>query len=77
MTVSRQTPGHPGTAAGLEAIDNGLLDATMTQPTSLMGKLAIQSALALTAGRNTPAVQLQDVVLTTKDNVRQLIAGHP
>ena len=61
----------------MQAVDAGLLDATMTQPTRLMGKLAVQSALDLAGGKSPPAVQLQDAVLTTKDNVERLIADHP
>lgn len=69
--------GFDGDAEGLQAVDDGILDATMTQPTRLMGKMAIQSALALVGGKSPPAMQLQDAVLTTKANVHQLIADHP
>ena len=69
--------GFDGDAEGLQAVDAGLLDATMTQPTRLMGRLAVKSALDLAARRSVPSEQLQDAVLTTKDNVEHLIAEHP
>ena len=69
--------GFDGDLAGLKAVKDGTLDATMTQRTQFMGKLALQSALDLVAGKKVPAEQLQDAALTTKDNVDQYIANHP
>ena len=69
--------GFDGDLAGLKAVKDGTLDATMTQRTQFMGKLALQSALGLVAGKKVPAEQLQDAALTTKDNVDQYIAEHP
>jgi ribose transport system substrate-binding protein len=69
--------GFDGDLAGLKAVKDGTLDATMTQRTQYMGKLALQSALDLVAGKKVPAEQLQDAALTTKDNVDQYIANHP
>ena len=69
--------GFDGDLAGLKAVKDGTLDATMTQRTQYMGKLALQSALDLVAGKAVPAEQLQDAALTTKDNVDQSIAEHP
>ena len=42
-----------------------------------MGKLALDSALDLIAGKTVPAQQLQAAVLTTKANVAPFIAQHP
>ncbi|MCF4129616.1 sugar ABC transporter substrate-binding protein [Methylobacterium sp. SyP6R] len=69
--------GFDGDLAGLKAVKDGTLDATMTQRTQAMGKLALQSALDLVAGKKVPAEQLQDAALTTKDNAEQYIANHP
>ena len=69
--------GFDGDLAGLKAVQDGTLDATMTQRTQFMGKLALQSALDLVAGKKVPAEQLQDAALTTKDNVADYIANHP
>ena len=69
--------GFDGDLAGLKAVKDGTLDGTMTQRTQFMGKLALQSALDLIAGKKLPAEQLQDAALTTKDNVDQYIAEHP
>ena len=69
--------GFDGDLAGLKAVKDGTLDATMTQRTQFMGKLALQSAIDLVGGKTLPAEQLQDAALTTKDNVDQAIADHP
>ncbi|WP_162240188.1 substrate-binding domain-containing protein, partial [Rathayibacter sp. Leaf296] len=61
--------GFDGDKAGLEAVKDGTLGATITQPTQGMGKLALESALELADGGEVPAEQLQEGVLTTKDNV--------
>jgi ribose transport system substrate-binding protein len=69
--------GFDGDVAGLKAVQKGTLAATMTQKTQYMGKLAVNTALALIAGKSEPAVQLQQAVLTTKTNVTPFIAQHP
>ncbi len=69
--------GFDGDLAGLKAVKDGTLDATMTQRTQFMGKLALQSAIDLVGGKTLPAEQLQDAALTTKENVDQYIANHP
>lgn len=69
--------GFDGDKAGLEAVKNGTLAATVTQPTQAMGKLALESAIKLANGEDVPAEQLQDGVLTTKENVDGFIANHP
>ncbi len=69
--------GFDGDLAGLKAVKDGTLDATMTQRTQFMGKLALQSAIDLIGGKTLPAEQLQDAALTTKENVDQSLANHP
>jgi len=69
--------GFDGDTAGLKAVAKGTLSATMTQKTQYMGKLAVDSALDLANGKKLPAQQLQEAVLTTKDNVSPFIANHP
>ena len=54
-----------------------MLDATMTQKTQYMGKLALDSALDLIAKKDLPKEQLQEAVLTTKENVDPFIEHHP
>jgi ribose transport system substrate-binding protein len=69
--------GFDGDVAGLKAVKAGSIDATMTQQTQFMGRLALDSALKLVAHQSVPKEQLQKAVLTTKDNVDQYIAKHP
>ena len=69
--------GFDGDVAGLKAVRDGTLDATMTQKTQYMGKLALDSALELAEGKQLPKEQLQEAVLTTKENVAPFINQHP
>jgi ribose transport system substrate-binding protein len=69
--------GFDGDVAGLKAVESGVLYATMTQKTQGMGKLALESALDLAAGKEVPKEQLQEAVLTTKENVAPYIKEHP
>lgn len=69
--------GFDGDVAGLEAVRDGTLGATITQPTQGMGRLALTSALQLIDGEELPAEQLQEGVLTTKENVEPFIETHP
>ena len=69
--------GFDGDVAGLKAVQKGTLAATMTQKTQFMGKLAVDSALDLIAGKSVPAQQLQEAVLTTKANVAPFLVKHP
>jgi len=69
--------GFDGDVAGLKAVRDGTLDATMTQKTQGMGKLALDSALDLIDGKQVPKEQLQEAVLTTKENVGPFIDKHP
>ncbi len=69
--------GFDGDVAGLKAVQKGTLAATMTQKSQFMGRLAVDSALDLIAGKPVPAQQLQQAELTTKANVASFIAHHP
>ncbi|MGH3639922.1 MAG: substrate-binding domain-containing protein [Mycobacterium sp.] len=69
--------GFDGDIAGLEAVRDGTIAATITQQTYRMGALAVSSAKALIDGSDVPAEQLQKGLLTTRDNVSQFLAKHP
>jgi ribose transport system substrate-binding protein len=69
--------GFDGDVAGLKAVRDGTLQATMTQQTQGMGRLALNSALDAINGKTLPKEQLQEAVLTTKDNVGPYIEKHP
>lgn len=69
--------GFDGDVAGLEAVRDGVLAATVTQPTQGMGRLALESAVQLSNGEELPAEQLQEGVITTPENVEEFIAVHP
>jgi ribose transport system substrate-binding protein len=69
--------GFDGDVAGLKAVRDGTLQATMTQQTQGMGTLALNSALDAINGKTLPKEQLQEAVLTTKDNVGPYIEKHP
>ena len=69
--------GFDGDVGALKAVRDGVIDATMTQQTQLMGRLALDSALSLASGKKLPAVQLQSATLTLKSNVTPFITSHP
>lgn len=69
--------GFDGDTAALVALRDGVFDVTVTQQTQKMGRLAVDSAIALVKGETVPAEQLQPATLTTKDNVAQFVAEHP
>jgi ribose transport system substrate-binding protein len=69
--------GFDGDVAGLKAVRDGTLQATMTQQTQGMGRLALSSALDAINGKTLPKEQLQEAVLTTKENVGPYIEKHP
>lgn len=69
--------GFDGDVAALKAVSSGVLNATMTQRTQEMGRLAVQSAIDLKAGKAVPKEQLLEAVLTTKENVDPFIKQHP
>ena len=72
--------GFDGDTAGIQAVRDGKLDATMVQQTQLMGRMAVDSAIDLVNGKNVPAEQLQPgTLLTSKDTAQadKFIAAHP
>lgn len=69
--------GFDGDIGGLKAVKSGVLAATMTQRTQAMGRLSLDSALDLIAGKKLRPLQLQPAALTTKENVDQYLAEHP
>lgn len=69
--------GFDGDEAGLTAVRDGVIAATVTQKSRFMGALAVQSAIDLVNGEELPAEQLQEAELTTTENVEGFIAEHP
>jgi ribose transport system substrate-binding protein len=69
--------GFDGDTAALKALSEGVFDVTATQQTQKMGRMGVDSAIDLVAGKKLPAEQLQDATLTTKDNVAGFIEKHP
>ena len=72
--------GFDGDFAGLEAVRDGKIDATMVQQTQEMGRLAVGSALDIIEGEDVPVEQLQEAFLLTKDEpakAEEYIATHP
>ncbi len=69
--------GFDGDTAALVALKDGVFDVTMTQQTQKMGRMAVDSAIALVAGEKVAPEQLLPATLTTKENVDQFIAEHP
>jgi ribose transport system substrate-binding protein len=69
--------GFDGDFAGLKAVRDGVIDATMTQQTQRMGRMALDNAIALSDGKALPKQQLLPAFLTTKANAAQYLANHP
>jgi ribose transport system substrate-binding protein len=69
--------GFDGDTAALTAIKDGVFDATATQQTQKMGRMAVDAAMALVKGEKVPPTQMLTATLTTKDNVAPFIAEHP
>src|SRR3954452_22051947 len=69
--------GFDGDVAGLKAVRDGTIDATMTQQTQRMGRMALDNAIALSDGKTVPKEQLLPAFLTTKANAAQYLANHP
>jgi ribose transport system substrate-binding protein len=69
--------GFDGDFAGLRAVRSGTIDATMTQQTQRMGRMAVASAKELMAGKGVPKDQLLPAFLTTKDNAAKYLGNHP
>ncbi len=69
--------GYDGDVGALLALKEGVFDVTATQSTRTMGRLAVDSAIAVANGETIPKEQIIDAELTTKDNVQQFIDDHP
>jgi ribose transport system substrate-binding protein len=69
--------GFDGDVGGLKAVESGTLDATATQQTFTMGRMAVDAATALMAGKPVPKDQPTDAKVTTKANVAQFLKAHP
>ncbi|WP_086558548.1 sugar ABC transporter substrate-binding protein [Streptomyces africanus] len=72
--------GFDGDVAGLKAVRNGTIDATMVQQTQKMGRMSVDTALDVVNGKSVPAKQLQPAYLLTKDDpakADQYIKTHP
>jgi len=69
--------GFDGDIGGLKAVQSGSLDATATQQTFTMGRMAVDAATALLAKKSVPADQPTDAKVTTKANVDGFLANHP
>ncbi len=69
--------GYDGDIGGLKGVLNGALDATVTQPTFAMGRLAVDAVTDLLAKRPVNPDQPTDGVLTTLENVEAFLKIHP
>jgi ribose transport system substrate-binding protein len=71
--------GYDGDGSALEylATCKGPFVVTATQSTRRMGKLAVDSALAVAAGQKVDEAQVSEAVLTTCDNAAEFVANHP
>lgn len=67
--------GDPGALTAMK--NNGTLDATATQQTWTMGKMAVDAVTAILAGKSVEKDQPTDARVTTKENVDQFIKQHP
>lgn len=63
--------GIDGFPTMFDAIEEGLVQATMAQQPYLMGQIAVQNAISILEGNgdSVPELQYQDTVLVTKENV--------
>lgn len=69
--------GFDGDTGALEAIERGVFDVTATQKTQGMGRMALEAALALAAGKEVPETQLLNAAITTNENAAQFVENHP
>lgn len=69
--------GFDGDVGGLKAVQSGSLDATATQQTFTMGRMAVDAATALIAGKAVPKDQPTDAKVTTQANVEEFLKAHP
>jgi ribose transport system substrate-binding protein len=69
--------GFDGDVGGLKAVQGGSLDATATQQTFTMGRMAVDAVTAVLGGKSVPKDQPTDAKVTTKANVEQFLSAHP
>jgi ribose transport system substrate-binding protein len=69
--------GYDGDIGGLKGVQSGTLDATITQPTFAMGRMAVDAVTELLAKRKPNPDQPTDGVLTTMENVQTFLKIHP
>ena len=69
--------GYDGDVGGLKAVQSGSLDATATQQTFAMGRMAVDAATSLIAGKSVTKDQPTEEQVTTKANVEQFLKAHP
>jgi ribose transport system substrate-binding protein len=69
--------GFDGDVGGLKAVQSGSLDATATQQTFTMGRMAVDAVSAVLAKSPPPKDQPTDAKVTTKANVEQFLKAHP
>ena len=69
--------GFDGDVGGLKAVQSGSLDATATQQTFTMGRMAVDAVTAVLGGKSIPKDQPTDAKVTTKANVEQFLGAHP
>jgi ribose transport system substrate-binding protein len=72
--------GFDGDVAGLEAVRDGKIDATMVQQTQRMGRMSVRTALDIIDGKDVPAEQLLPAfLLTSQDQAKadEYLAEHP
>lgn len=71
--------GYDGDMAALEYLSgcSGPFVVTATQSTQMMGRLAVDSAIAIAAGEPVPETQTPNAVLTTCENAMEFFINHP
>ncbi len=69
--------GYDGDVGGLKGVQNGTLDATVTQPTFAMGRMAVDAVTDLLARKNVKPDRPTVGVLTTAENVQVFLKVHP
>lgn len=66
------TVGIDGFPTMIQAIEDGLTDATQAQVPYVMGQQAVRDAIAVVNGESVPELQYQDTVLVTQENVSEV-----
>jgi len=79
LTAQVVIGGYDGDMSALEYLSKceGPFVVTATQSTRTMGKLAVDSALAVAAGQDVPESQVSPAVLTPCEKAGEFLANHP